>query len=114
MKCLIDERKLIFLGQLCRLHGNSAIRQIFLIRLVYSKLGVEHFIPLRFIRLFNCFYGVWDPSNYLETELASNLPQKLRQIVGYCTKTEPPTSEKMNLNTFVKNYDFIVDLKETA
>ena len=38
LKCIIDQRKLIFLGQLCRLHCINAIRRVFLFRLSYSKL----------------------------------------------------------------------------
>ena len=44
----------------------------------------------------------WDNPSQLRIDLASNLPQKLRQIVKYCPKTEPQTSEKMDFNTFVK------------
>lgn len=39
--------------------------------------------PPALIRFFNCFYGVWDPSNQLEAELASNLPRELRKMVEY-------------------------------
>ena len=39
--------------------------------------------PPALIRFFNCFYGVWDPSNQLEAELASNLPHKLCKMFEY-------------------------------
>ena len=31
--------------------------------------------------IFNCFMGVWDPSNQLEAELASNLPRVICKMV---------------------------------
>jgi hypothetical protein len=56
----------------------------------------------------------WDNPNQLQIDSASNLPQKLHQIVEYCPKTEPQTSDKMDFNTFVKNVMFMMGLKETA
>ena len=40
--------------------------------------------PPALIRLFFIvFMGVWDPSNQLKAELASNLPRKMREMVKY-------------------------------
>ena len=41
--------------------------------------------PPALIQFFNCFYGVWDPSNQLEAELASNLPREMCKMVEYET-----------------------------
>ena len=51
--------------------------------------------------------------NILHVTLEFELLQKLRQIMEYCLKAEPQTSEKMDFN-FVNNCIFIKGLRETA
>ena len=53
-------------------------------------------------------------SNLVRIELSSNLPQELRQIVEYCLGNESQTFGKMDFNTCVKNWTFIMGLWETG
>ena len=52
--------------------------------IVYMATSILKWPPASI--LFFCFMGVWEPSNQLEAELASNLPQEMYEMVEYDIK----------------------------
>jgi hypothetical protein len=55
------------------------------------------------------FFGLLDTRDHADLvwiEFSLKLPQELRQHIEYCLGNESQTFEKMDFNTFVKNYTF--------
>ena len=49
------------------------------------------------------YLGCWERFNSVQIGFSSKLPQKLRQTMQMCRKTESQTFGKLDFNTFVKN-----------
>ena len=67
----IDKRKFLLLGQLCRLGGNSAVEQLFVLRLCAFVNGLSSigFLPVNLLHKYDLYYVL---QSYLNTGVFPN------------------------------------------